>query len=85
MDGIGYVLIWTLLIAAPTLALWKRRWWPSALYLVGILIFLYEMLKEKDGWDDLSDLATLIVVVIPIYIIASVLWVVNWVMKRKIN
>lgn len=80
---IGYILLWIVLVALPLASLWNKRWWPSAVYLLGLIIFLYEVSREKGGWDDLADVATLIVVVFPIYIIASVIWVVNVFMDRK--
>jgi uncharacterized membrane protein YhaH (DUF805 family) len=83
MQGNGYVFIWIVLLAIPTIALWKRRWWPSALYIVGCLIFLIAVLQSKDGWDDLADFAMLIVVIIPIYIVASIIWIVGVFMNRR--
>lgn len=81
----GYVLVWIVLVAMPAVSLWNKRWLPSALYLLGIVIFLYGVLRRKDGWDDLADIATLIAVVIPIYLIATLLWVVNVIMERNKN
>jgi hypothetical protein len=83
MTGIGYVIIWIVLLAIPTVALWKRRWWPSALYILGCLIFLISVLKRNDGWDDLADFAMLIVVIIPIYIVATIIWIIGVVMNRR--
>ncbi len=83
MYGSSYFLIWLILLIIPVFALWKRRWWSLALYILGCLIFLGAVLKGKDGWDDLADLAMLILVVIPIYIVASIVWVVGSIMERK--
>ncbi|RED54717.1 hypothetical protein [Cohnella lupini] len=75
MQGPGYVFAWIVLLLIPALAVRRRRWWPLAVYAVGFLIFLYAIRKENGEWNDLADFATLIVIVIPIYIIASILWV----------
>jgi ABC-type proline/glycine betaine transport system permease subunit len=83
MQGTVYVFIWIVLLLIPAIAAWKRRWWPFSIYVVGCLIFLYSVLKGKDGWDDLADFATLIVVIIPIYIVASIVWFVGYIVNRK--
>lgn len=79
----GYIIVWMVLVVTPLVALRRRRWWSSAIYLLGSIIFLSEVMRKKDGWDDLADVATLIVIVIPIYLIATLIWVVQVYMDRK--
>jgi hypothetical protein len=83
MQSPGYVFIWIVLLMIPAIAAWKRQWWPFSLYVVGCLIFLNAVLMGNDGWDDLADFAMLIVVIIPIYIVASIVWVVGYIVNRK--
>lgn len=83
MQGISYLFIWIVLLAIPIFSLWKRQWLVSAIYGVGIIIFLVSVLKNNEGWSDLADFATLLVVVIPIYIVATFIWVVGMIIKRK--
>ncbi|TFE22670.1 hypothetical protein [Cohnella luojiensis] len=75
MSDLGYLLVWILLLALPICALWHRRWWPFSVYVLGCFVFLYSNLRENGGWDDLADIATLLVVVIPICIVGSIVWV----------
>lgn len=83
MNGAGYVFIWIVLLFIPAVAAYRRKWWPFSLYVVGCLIFLNAVLKGKDRWDDLADFAMLIVVIIPIYILATIVWVVGYIINRK--
>ncbi|WP_123040561.1 hypothetical protein [Cohnella candidum] len=83
MVGIGYVLLWIVLIILPIYSAWKKRWLVSAVYAAGCLIFLYSVLQHRDGWEDLADIATLIVVVIPVYLIASIIWLIGTGKKRS--
>jgi ABC-type proline/glycine betaine transport system permease subunit len=82
MYGPVYVIIWIVLLALPVLAAWKRRWWTFVVYAAGCLVFLFEVDKGNGGWEDLANFATLIVVVIPIYIVGSVVWFVGVIMDR---
>ncbi len=75
MHGPGYVIAWIVLLIIPAFAVWRRRWWPLSVYAIGFLVFLYAIWEDKGEWNDLADFAILIVIVIPIYIVASILWV----------
>jgi hypothetical protein len=79
------VIVWVVLLAIPALATWKRKWWPFVIYVLGCLVFLGTSLRVNDGWDDLADFAMLVAVVIPIYIVATVVWIAGsiWVRNRK--
>jgi hypothetical protein len=81
--GPVYVIIWIVLLTLPVMAAWKRRGWPFVVYVVGILVFLFEVNKSHVGWEDLANFAMLIVVVIPIYIVGSVVWLVGVMMDRN--
>lgn len=84
MGGFTYAVIWLVLSFFPLWAAWKKRWLACAVYAVGWLIFLYSVLQRNGGWDDLADFATLIVVVFPIYLVASIFWLVGiWMGRRK--
>jgi uncharacterized membrane protein YccC len=85
MHGSLSVIIWIVLLALLALAVWKRRWWPFAVYLAGFLVFFFEDIKGNGGWEDLADFAMLIAVVIPIYIVGSVVWLVESLMDRHRN
>jgi hypothetical protein len=78
--GAGYVMVWIVLSFFPVMTAWKKQWFAFAVYLAGWLFFLYSVLDYKDGWDQLADIATLIVIVIPLYLIASIIWLIG---KRK--
>jgi magnesium-transporting ATPase (P-type) len=83
MSGFVYVLLWVVLTAIPLMAAWKKQWLAFAVYAAGWLLFLYSVLQRKDGWDDLADLATFMVVVVPIYLVATVIWLFRWGRKRR--
>ncbi|MBW5448051.1 hypothetical protein GE107_18500 [Cohnella sp. CFH 77786] len=74
MHGLTYMIIWVVLTFFPLITAWKKRWWACALFSAGWIFFLYTVLQNKGGWDDLADLAMLIVVVAPVYLIASIVW-----------
>jgi hypothetical protein len=85
MQGIVYVIVWIVLLAIPALAAWKRKWWPFDIYVLGCLLFLSTSLRVNDGWDDLADFAMLVTIVIPIYIVATIVWIAGsiWVRNRN--
>jgi heme/copper-type cytochrome/quinol oxidase subunit 4 len=76
----GYVVVWIVLSFFPIMTAWKRQWFAFAVYLAGWLFFLYSVLQDKGGWGQLADIATLIVIVIPLYLISSIIWLIS---KRK--
>lgn len=85
MHGPLYVLTWILLLIIPVIALWRRKWWPLSVYVLGFLFFLYTVRREHGEWDDLADFVTLIVIVIPIYIVGSIVWVALNLVDRQRN
>ena len=83
MHGPVYVATWILLLLLPVIAAWKRKWWPFAVYAIGIVVLLNAVLRNTGEWDDLGDFATLIVIVFPIYIIGSILWIILQYIDRR--
>lgn len=78
----GLVVLWIVLVLLPAAAGWRRRWWPFAVYALGCVIFIVEANRGNDGWDDLADVATLVVIVLPLYVIASVVWLIQIVVGK---
>jgi hypothetical protein len=78
-----YAIIWIILIGALILAAWRKRWGVMACYAAGALAFLFTVLQDKSGWDDLADLAALMVVTAPLYLIGTLIWVALAVRGRK--
>lgn len=85
MSGAGYVAIWVILLLFPALAAWRRKWWSVALYVVGLAVFLYSVLRDNTGWDDLADFAMLIIIVAPLYVIATVVWLLQLIWRKTRN
>jgi hypothetical protein len=79
-SGAGYVILWIVLTFFPLMTAWKRQWAAFTVYIAGWILFLYTVMDRKDGWDELADIATLIVVIIPIYLVASIIWLLG---RRK--
>ncbi|QMV39869.1 hypothetical protein [Cohnella cholangitidis] len=75
MHGPGYIIAWIVLVLLPICALWRRSWWPLLIYAVGLMVFIYAIVRDNGEWNDLADFTTLIVIVIPIYLVGSVVWV----------
>ncbi|WEK55986.1 MAG: hypothetical protein P0Y55_08045 [Candidatus Cohnella colombiensis] len=83
MNQSWYNVVGILLIAIPLIAARERRWWSCGIYAIGSFMFLRELLRGKDGWDDLADFAMLIVIVIPLYIIGTVVWIAMYYYDKK--
>jgi len=83
MNNTWYVVVGIALIVIPAIAAWKRRWWAFAVYVIGSLVFLNEAIKGNGGWDALADFATLIIIVIPIYIVATIVWIAGTLRDRS--
>ncbi|QJD82690.1 hypothetical protein [Cohnella herbarum] len=75
MNGPVYVVTWMIMLLLPLIAAWKRKWWPFLIYAIGIVVLLNAVLRNTGEWDDLGDFATLIVIVFPIYIAGTILWI----------
>ncbi|MBM7563166.1 hypothetical protein [Paenibacillus sacheonensis] len=83
MHGPGYVILWVILLLVLLAAGWRRRWWPLAIYALGCLILLVEVNRGNGGWEDLAEFATLIVFVLPLYLIGSIVWLILYLVERK--
>lgn len=72
---IVYVVFWIILIIVPIIAGIKRHWTAAIIYLIGSLVFISSLLKANNGWNDLTNFATLLVVVLPIYLVGTIVWI----------
>jgi uncharacterized membrane protein len=72
---IVYIFFWIILLIVPIIAGFKRYWAAAVIYLIGSVIFFFSLLKENNGWNDLANFATLLVVVLPIYIVGTIIWI----------
>lgn len=82
MQNPGYVLIWIVLLLFPILAAWKKRWLACGIYLAGCVLFFISTWRELNGWGDLAAIATLLVVVGPIYILGTLVSLISF-LRRK--
>ncbi|QGQ98868.1 hypothetical protein EHS13_30320 [Paenibacillus psychroresistens] len=78
---IVYIIFWIIILAAPIITGIRRYWIAAAIYLIGSLLFVVNLLQDKGGWDDLADFATLLVIVLPIYLVGTVVWI--WSAQRR--
>lgn len=83
MDIVEKTFLWAVLLLFPAMALYWRRWIVCGLYVLGCLIFLFTTLRDQDGWEDLAAVATLLVLVLPLYVLASVVWLIAAIRQRK--
>jgi hypothetical protein len=65
------------------MAAWKKQWWACGIYVLGFLLFLFSTLKEQSGWEDLAAIATLLVVVGPIYLLATLIWLISFIRRKR--
>lgn len=79
----GLVVIGVLLALPPAAAAWKRQWIAVAIYLVGWLFYIQTATDSRDGWGDLAAIVSLVVLILPIYAVASIVWVVLWWRRKK--
>jgi hypothetical protein len=69
------------MVIAPIIAGMRRYGIAAVIYLIGTVIFVVSLFKAKGGWEDLANFATLLVVVLPIYIIGTIVWI--WTAMRR--
>lgn len=81
--GVEFILIWIVLLFFPVMALYWKRWVVFSIYALGCLVFLFTNLRDLDGWDGLAAVATLLVVVVPLYVLASLVWFLSVLLSRK--
>jgi peptidoglycan/LPS O-acetylase OafA/YrhL len=77
----AFILIWIVLLSLPIVTAIRRHWVAFAIFALGSLLFIFEIAKTKDGWDGLADIATLIVVVLPLYAVGLIAW--GWSSYRR--
>jgi hypothetical protein len=83
LNNTWYYIAGIILLAVPIWAAWRRKWWAFGIYVLADLFFLNEVLRGNGGWDELADLATLVVIVMPIYLIGTIVWVIEYYRSRK--
>lgn len=85
MHAFGYAVVEIVMVVVTLGAIWRRAWIPFGLYLLADAVFVYELLRSdrKMGWEDLADLATLFVIVAPLYLVGTMAWIVGRVLRRK--
>jgi peptidoglycan/LPS O-acetylase OafA/YrhL len=78
---IVYVIFWIVLLIVPIITGIRRYWVATVIYLIGTLLFATSLFKDNNGWNDLANFATLLVVVLPIYLVGTVVWI--WSVQRR--
>jgi hypothetical protein len=81
----AFIFIWIVLLSLPIVTFVRRYWTAFGIFALGSLLFIIEITKSKDGWDVLADIATLIVVVLPIYIVGLIAWGWSSYRRRKLK
>ncbi len=85
MNQVGFIIVDIVMIAVTVGALWSKRWISFALYAIADGLYFYEVLRRgpDTGWEDLANVATLIVVVVPIYVVATIVWIYTRLRRTK--
>jgi hypothetical protein len=83
--AIFYFLFLTLMFIVPIIAGIRRYWFAAIIYLIGTLLFLSTLFKDRSGWNDLANFATLLVIVLPIYLIGTVVWIVSAYRRKQMK
>jgi hypothetical protein len=78
---IVYILFIIAMLALPIITGIRRYWTAAVIYLIGTLLFALNLLRNRDGWEDLANFATLLVVVLPIYLVGTAVWI--WSANRR--
>jgi hypothetical protein len=82
---IVYIIFCVLLIIVPIIAGTWRYWVAAVIYFVGSVLFVTSLFRDRGGWNDLANFATLLVVVLPIYILGTVVWVWSTARRKRNN
>jgi hypothetical protein len=82
---IFYFLFWALIFIVPIIAGIRRYWFAAIIYVIGTLLFLSTQFKDRSGWEDLANFATLLVIVLPLYIIGTIVWIVSAYRRKRIK
>jgi hypothetical protein len=78
---IVYIVFIIAMLTLPIITGIRRYWTTAVIYLIGTLLFAMSLLRNRDGWADLANFVTLLVVVLPIYIIGTAIWI--WSAQRR--
>jgi hypothetical protein len=76
-----YVIIWIVMLVVPIITGIQRFWAAAVIFLIGSVIFSLSYFKANNGWNDLANFATLLVVVLPIYLAGTIVWI--WSVQRR--
>jgi hypothetical protein len=80
-----YIVFCVLMIVVPIITGIRRYWIATAIYIAGSLLFVTSLFKDRGGWEDLANFATLIVVVLPIYIVGTAAWIWAAVLRKRMK
>ncbi len=75
-------VIWSVLILFPVLAAWSKYWISFVLFAAGFLVYAAANMRQRDGWEDLANIAMLVIAVGPMYVLAGIVWVLSFLRKR---
>lgn len=78
-----YYIIGLVMLVVPLVAAVKRYWAACAIYLVADAIYLYGMTQDRGGWERLAEAALLVAVVVPLFAVASLVWLVTFLLRRR--
>jgi hypothetical protein len=81
--AIFYFLFCALMLILPIIAGIRRYWFAAIIYIIGTLLFLSTLMTDRSGMEDLANIATLLVIVLPIYIIGTVTWIVSAYRRKR--
>jgi hypothetical protein len=81
LGEIVYVIFMIIMLVAPIITGIRRYWVAAVIYLIGTLLFAMSLFRANNGWNDLANFATLLVVVLPIYLVGTAVWI--WSAQRR--
>jgi hypothetical protein len=82
---IAYIIFCVLMIIVPITAGIRRYWVAALIYAAGSLLFVTSLFKDRGGWEDLANFATLLVVVLPIYLVGTAAWIWEAVRRKRMK
>jgi hypothetical protein len=80
---IVYTILWIVLLIVPIIAGIRRYWTAAVIYVIGSLLFAVNLFKDHDGWSDLANFATFLVVALPIYLVGTVVWIWSSIHRKR--
>jgi hypothetical protein len=83
--AIFYFLFLAIMLIFPIIAGTRHYWIAAIIYLIGTLFYISTLFRDRSGWEDLASFANLIVVVLPIYILGTIVWIVSAYLRKRIK